>query len=247
MAENGFVWFELMTPDVKSALDFYGRVLGWTAAKFPGEGEYMIVSANGKAVGGVMSMPPGLPHPFWLGYIGVSDIDAASARFKRAGGAQHRAWDLPEVGRLALLSDPQGAPIAMIQGAGQQPSEAFSQQQPGHGNWTELHATDPDAAVAFYTDQFGWVKDVEMDMGPMGTYRIFRHGDAQIGGIMRAGEGMRPAWLYYFGVPDVNAAVTDISAVGGSVLRGPTEVPGGAKIVQARDPHGAMFAVVGPG
>lgn len=53
-------------------------------------------------------------------------------------------------------------------------------------------------------------------------------------------------WLYYFGVPSIDEAVTRITDNGGSIMHGPSEVPGGALIVQAADPQGALFALVGP-
>ena len=54
-----------------------------------------------------------------------------------------------------------------------------------------------------------------------------------------------PLWLFYFVVPDIDAAAEKVKAGGGAVLNGPMEVPGGAWIIQATDPQGAMFALVG--
>jgi uncharacterized protein len=54
-----------------------------------------------------------------------------------------------------------------------------------------------------------------------------------------------PAWLFYFTVGDIDVAVEKVKAGGGMVLNGPMEVPGGAWIIQATDPQGAMFALVG--
>ena len=248
MSADSFVWYELVTSDVDAALAFYGELLGWEAREFPGgEHRYVIVSAKGKGVGGVMALPEGMSQPFWMGYVGTRDIAAALARLADAGGRVHRGpWDIPEVGRLALVTDPQGVGIALIQGASDRPSEAFDQRSPGHGNWHELRTTDPDAALAFYARQFGWTKGEALDMGPMGTYRLVEADGVRIGGIMRAPEPARPMWLYYFGVESVEGAIARITAGGGTVLHGPGEVPGGALIVQARDPQGAAFALVGP-
>jgi predicted enzyme related to lactoylglutathione lyase len=243
-----FVWYELVTSDIDAALAFYRPLLGWESQDFPGSGErYAVISANGKGVGGIMALPAGMSEPFWMGYIGTPDIDKAIVGFMAAGGKMHREpWEIPNVGRLALVADPQGAGLALIQGASDQPSEAFSQQLPGHGNWNELHTSDPAAAFAFYSAQFGWTKGDAMDMGPMGTYQIFRFGDVQAGGMVKAREGQRPAWLFYFGTPSIRSAVSRIAENGGTVLHGPSEVPGGALIIHARDPQGALFALVGP-
>jgi uncharacterized protein len=155
-------------------------------------------------------------------------------------------WDIPMVGRLAVLADPQGAALAMIQPASSHPSEAFNQALPGHGNWSELRVADPVAAFTFYAGQFGWTAGEAMPMGEMGVYQIFKDGEAMIGGMMRLMGDGSPGWLFYFGVEKIDAAVERVTAAGGTILHGPVEVPGGAFIVQALDPQGAAFAVVGP-
>jgi predicted enzyme related to lactoylglutathione lyase len=248
MTANGFVWYELVTKDIDAALAFYGSVLGWESTDFPGgEQRYAIVSAKGKGVGGVMTLPCEMP-PCWIGYVGTPDIDQAAARVTAAGGTVQRGpFEIPTVGRIALITDPQGAGLALFQGASDRSSEAFNQALPGHGNWHELRTSDPVAGFAFYAGQFGWTKGEAMDMGPMGMYQIFKSGDAQIGGMMKGMESEPPSWLFYFGTENVPGAIKRITDGGGTVLHGPVEVPGGAQIVQARDPQGAMFAVVGPG
>jgi predicted enzyme related to lactoylglutathione lyase len=194
-----------------------------------------------------MALPEGMSQPFWMGYIGTSDVNGTVDRFTASRGNLHRGpWEIPGVGKLALVSDPQGASLALIQGASDRPSEAFDQQRPGHGQWNELHTTDPAAAFEFYATQFGWTKGDAVDMGSMGTYQIVKAGDAQIGGMVKAREGMRPTWMYYFGTENVHAAITRIESAGGTVRHGPSEVPGGALIIHAQDPQGAMFALVGP-
>jgi len=80
----------------------------------------------------------------------------------------------------------------------------------------------------------------------MGTYQIFSIGGAAAGGMFNK-PPMVPVtfWLYYINVGDFDAAVERLKAGGGSIVNGPMEVPGGSWIVQAKDPQGAMFALVG--
>ena len=247
MSANTFVWYELVTSDIDAALAFYGKVLGWTAQDFPGgEGRYVIVSAAGKGVGGVMALPDGMRHPFWMGYVGVENADAAVTKLEGAGAKIHRRMEIPEVGRIALVADRQGAGFAIIQGASDRPSEAFSQHMPGHGNWHELHTTDWEDAFDFYAGQFGWTKNDAIPMGEMGTYQLINIGDTRAGAMFNDPNMPQPMWLYYFGTPDIDAAVDLVNGNGGKILFGPQEVPGGAFIVNVSDPHGAMFALVGP-
>jgi hypothetical protein len=102
-----------------------------------------------------------------------------------------------------------------------------------------------DRELAFYSRLFGWTKDRVHDMGPMGAYQTFATGCAPCGGVTKAcAQVPHPCWNYYIAVDDVAKAADRAAARGGQVLQGPMEVPGGAWIVQARDPEGAHFAMV---
>lgn len=118
MSETGmFFWNELMTPDVEEAKAFYGRVFGWTAhtAEMPGGGEYTSFMQGEAHAGGAMAPPgPGIP-PHWMPYVRVEDADAAAAAAVEAGGQVcQAAFDVPTVGRIAVLQDPAGAVFAVI-------------------------------------------------------------------------------------------------------------------------------------
>ncbi len=249
MSAKNFVWYELLTTDVGAALAFYRGVLGWTTEPFPGEGgqDYMICLAHGRGVGGVMARPEGAPYPpFWLGYIGTQDIDGDVARFAEGGGTVHRGpWDIPNVGRLAVVGDPQGAALAFIQGPADRKSEAFDPGKPGHGAWHEYHAADLPSAVDFYSGQMGWTKGEAMDMGPSGIYQIFKSGETQIGGMVRGMPGVPPSWVYYFATESVGAAAGRVRDGGGTIVVEPCQIPGGGWILMAKDPQGAFFALVG--
>jgi len=247
MADN-FVWYELCTNDADGAKAFYGKLFGWTTTRFGGEGapDYQILEMAGKGVGGMMPLPEGMPKPFWLGYVGVADADDAIDKAKAAGATVHRVLDIPNVGKIGLVNDPQGVGYAFIQGYSDRKSEAFDQARPGHGNWHELYSPDPVAGFEYYAGQYGWTKGRTMPMGEMGDYQLFQADGVDIGGMMRAQGPTPPGWLFYFGVPDIDEAVEAINANGGTVLNGPMEVPGGAWIVQLTDPQGAMVAAVGP-
>ena len=249
------VWFELATGkgDLAAAGDFYGAVLGWRIADSGMEGfAYHLAASDGDMVAGMMEMPgdaAGMP-PNWMLYFGVEDADRAAADIRAAGGKIFREpADIPGTGRFAIAADPQGAPFGILR---PEPMEdggetrAFDQRKAGHGNWTELMSTDPEAGFAFYAALFGWTAGEAIDMGGMGTYRLFRHDGQDIGGMMGLGNAPQPCWLAYFGVNGVGPAIARIRDAGGSVRHGPQEVPGGAHIAVATDPQGAWFAVVGP-
>ena len=240
-------WYELMTPDPTGATAFYGHALGWTIADagMPGF-DYRLASAGADMVAGIM---PGAPAA-WMIYLTVTDCDKAAKAVTKAGGAvRHAPTDIPGTGRFAILADPEGAAFGILAPLSDD-SRAFDQKQAGHGNWHELMTSDPKAAMAFYGKQFGWKPSASMDMGAMGSYDLFRHAKTDIGGMMRQAPGMpgpdHPFWLPYFGCDGIEAAIGRVNAAGGRVHHGPQDVPGGAVIMVAEDPQGALFALVGP-
>jgi hypothetical protein len=250
MASN-FVWYELMTSDLKAAEAFYKDVVGWTPESWPGDFPYVIMKVGDRGVTGLMTIPEearamGQP-PAWLGYVYAKDADAATEAIRKAGGTVHREpSDIPEVGRFSVVSDPQGAMFMLLspKGPDQAPLPAST---PGTVAWHELYTTDWQAAINFYSSQFGWTKDEGHDMGEMGIYQLFSVDGQQIGGMMNKPPQVPvPAWLYYFTVPDIDAAAERVKKGGGNVLMGPMEVPGGSRIIQAQDPQGAIFALMQP-
>lgn len=115
---GAFSWSELMTPDPASASAFYAALFGWTVeAMDMGTGPYHVLKAGGEAVGGIMSMPPGsrdMP-PAWGCYVTVDDVDATLARCTAMGGrVVVPPMEVPQVGRMAVIQDPQGAMLSII-------------------------------------------------------------------------------------------------------------------------------------
>lgn len=252
-SDGQFVWCELMTTDDVSATAFYRAAIGWDAEVMTmPNGRYTVLSAGAARVGGVMELPQPArdagARPGWIGYIGVDDVDTMAARVSHAGGAIHRAAeDISGIGRFAVVADPQGASFVLFKGSDGMDAPPAAGATPGRVGWHELHATDWEAAFAFYAGLFGWTKAEAIDMGPMGTYQLFATGGLPVGGMMNRTDAMpAPTWLYYFNAPKIDAAVTGVKDAGGQVIAGPHDVPGGTWIAQCLDPQGAMFAVVGP-
>ena len=249
---GSFIWYELLTTDPVAAERFYTEVIGWTASNFDGDTSgYRIFSADTVGVAGLMALPSGAAdmRPGWFGYIGVDDVDAAVSGIVAAGGAVHMpATDLAGIGRIAMVSDPQGVRFYVMRGASEQSSAAFDADPEAFGRcgWNELATTDLVAATDFYTRHFGWTQGDVMNMGAMGDYRFIDHAGITIGAMMGTPPGgPPPAWTFYFRVADVGAAMQRLTSTGGAVVHGPAEVPGGIHIVIATDPQGASFAVVG--
>lgn len=252
--ESRFVWYELMTTDVKAAADFYSKVVGWTAKDSGMAGmDYMLFHAGDSMAAGLMAQPEeskaGGSPPGWLGYVGVADVDASAAKAKGLGATVYvEPRDIPGVGRFSVIADPQGAVIALFWSDSEPPPEP-PMGTPGQFGWSELYASDWEKVFPFYEALFGWTKDQAMDMGEMGTYQLFAPAAAApaMGGMFnKPPEVPATFWLYYVNVDAIDPAVERVNANGGKVLFGPMEVPGGSFVVQCQDPQGAMFALAGP-
>jgi len=247
-----FIWYDVMTHDTKAAAAFYSDVIGWNAQehRMPDNRIYTVFSKGPTMVAGLMEIPDALcaegAKPCWSGYVATDDVDADAARITAAGGAIKRApEDIPNVGRFAVAADPGGAVFLLFKPNSEQEPKAIAPMTPGHVGWHELNAGDLDREFAFYSRLFGWTKDRAIDMGAMGTYQIFATGGAPCGGMMKGcAQARGPAWNYYFAVDSVAKAADCAHTRGAEILHGPAEVPGGAWIVQARDPQGASFAMV---
>jgi uncharacterized protein len=119
MAHGHFYWNELMTRDVEGAKSFYGTTVGWQFDGMPMEGgTYWVCKDGDQAVGGIMDMNrpdfEGIP-PHWFAYLAVDDVDARVERAKAAGAELLRPiFDVPGVGRIAILKDPTGAALGWI-------------------------------------------------------------------------------------------------------------------------------------
>ena len=119
MAHGSFIWNELMTPDVEKAKAFFAASLGWTYDPMPGVGgsTYWLAKVDGRAVAGIIShdaLPPGASTA-WFAYIEVDDVDARAAALPEQGGVLARpAFDIPGVGRIAIVQDATGAMVGWL-------------------------------------------------------------------------------------------------------------------------------------
>jgi hypothetical protein len=120
MAEHGnFYWNELLTRDVERAKKFYSDVIGWQFESMPSPmGTYWVIKMGDKPVGGLFPIGgpqfEGVPEA-WMSYLAVDDVDARVKKAQAAGAKLMRPlFDVPGVGRIAILTEPGGAGIGWI-------------------------------------------------------------------------------------------------------------------------------------
>jgi len=241
-----FVWHELNTTDVTAADDFYSKLIGWKSKPWEPNPSYTIWTLGREGRAGLYQMHelPNVvtPPPHWLVYIGTPDVDATVRQAVELGGkVVTSAADVPRVGRMAVLQDPQGAMFAV---SARIERMRWKEPQIGDFSWHELLTSNWQTAFDFYSKLFGWEKMQAIDMGPQGTYQIFGTGGHQLGGIFNGG-GMSPGgpvWVPYILVRDARKIADATRELGAMVALGPTEVPGGDLVFTGIDRQGAMFA-----
>ena len=244
---GGFVWHELMTTDPDAAIRFYSKVIGWQVEAWKGDPTYRIWTAGGAPMGGLMRLPEEARRmsapPSWLTYVFTPDVDATVRRATSLGGrVLAAARNLPDVGRFAVLADPQGAAFSVYKPAREQ--SGVKQGTPGEFSWHELATTDYRAAWNFYRALFGWEATEALDLGPAGTYWMFRSAGQGRGGIYNKPPEMPVAnWLPYILVRNADQTAETAKRLGARILMGPMDVPTGDRIAAGIDPQGAAFAV----
>jgi predicted enzyme related to lactoylglutathione lyase len=183
--------------------------------------------------------------PRWVGYVAVDDVDAKAAQICRLGGAILVAPTDSNIGRIAVVADPQGATFALVTGLTYGQQYLSELDKPGRVGWHELLAQDRTTIFRFYDELLGWQK-ADAGADPENLYEVFSAGGETIGGMLtKASSVAQPCWLYYFNVDDIGAASERVDANGGRVLQGPIALPDDSWIVRCADPQGALFALQG--
>ena len=238
-----FCWIELGTSDAAGAKKFYTDLFAWgTAEHDMGEmGTYYIFQKDGKDVAAMYQMGAdmaGIP-PNWMSYVAVASADDAVGKTKSLGGTVvNGPFDVYDMGRMAVMVDPQGGHFAVWQAATH--IGVQTRDEEGSLCWNELQARDLDAARKFYTSLFGWSsKDSP-------GYTEWHLGTNALGGMLasQAPPEVPSYWLPYFAVANCDAAAEKAQASGGHVVVPPMDIEKVGRFSVIADPQGAMFAVI---
>jgi uncharacterized protein len=259
-------WVDTSQPNPEAALLFYGGLFGWEFENVMpegSEGEYYIGRIRGGDVAAIGSVPDGAPSTaVWNSYIWVDDADQTAAKAGAAGATVvTEPFDVMDAGRMAVLSDPEGAVFCLWQARNNRGARIVNEH--GSLNFNGLATRDPKGAQAFYGAVFGW-ELLELPAGLMWTLPGYgdhleanspglREQMAQMGAPdgfidvvaavtpITAPDSETPAhWSVTFGVDDVDAAAARARDLGGEVVLGPVDAPWSRTAVIS-DPNGASF------
>ena len=261
-------WVDTSHADQEAVLPFYRAVFGWQFENvMPADAasKYFEARINDGAVAAIGATPPGDPPPArWKTYIWVDDADDAVAKARTAGGqVAVEPFDVGDFGRMAVLTDPEGATFCVWQAKEHKGATVVNEH--GALNFNGLATRDPESAQAFYGAVFGW-KILPLPFGM--AWALPGYGDhleerspglrarmAQMGppdGFIDVVAAIEPIedddsekaahWTVTFGVDDVESAVSEARQFGGEIVAGPFDAPW-SRVAVIKDPQGAIFTV----
>ncbi|MCB9918237.1 MAG: VOC family protein [Planctomycetes bacterium] len=249
MTEKGpwpgrFVWHDLMTTDAAKSKEFYCSLFGWTIDErpMPGFTYHMIVAGDG-GIGGIVE-EKAIPMSHWMHYVATLDIEASAARCRELGGTVCIGpAEIPQTGKFAVVSDPQGGYFSLFEGLPETPGVDPDAPCVGRVCWNELLTTDDGGAQSFYSAMFGW-QDAPRDLGPLGTYHVQTLGEAQVAGIMKnPAPGLPTYWVPYFFVAELEALTKRAKDLGATCHVELMPIEGIGRFSMLQDTLGACFAL----
>ena len=246
---GAFCWIELATTDQNAAKSFYGSLFGWSVKDFPMDPDnfYSMFQLEGSDAAAAYTLraeqrAQGVP-PHWMLYVAVQSADDAASRAAELGGTVLApAFDVFDVGRMAVLQDPTGATFSVWQPT--QHTGIGIAGVDGTLCWADLSTPDQARAGEFYSRLLGWTIGKE-DEGGHGYFHI-KNGEEFIGGIPPAKHRdpkSPPHWLAYFTVSDCDAAAARAKELGARFYVAPTTFEDVGRFAVLADPQGAVFAI----
>jgi len=246
-APGSFNWIELATTDQNAAKQFYGALLGWETQDFPmgPDGTYTMFKLDGRDTAGGYQIPSGMAMPpHWELYVAVDSADETAARAAGLGATIIRpAFDVFNLGRMAVIQDPTGAIFSIWQAISHIGSGIAGES--GTLCWADLNTPDRERSKSFYEALFGWSFDPGKDTSA-DPYLHIKNGPAFIGGVVPEAHRNKhapPHWLIYFQVADCDASTAKAAELGGQVYVPPMSIDATVRYSVVADPQGIVFAL----
>jgi predicted enzyme related to lactoylglutathione lyase len=245
---GNFWWADLQAKDLKAALDFYHRTLGWDfrdESDDAGTMVYRTAHIGGVGIAGIGEMQEqarasGMPST-WTNYVYVEDCEATCAKAAELGGTvMMPAMDVMDQGRMAIVLDPTGAAFGVWQPGKHTGADAVN--QPSTLTWVELYSSDVAKATQFYGSLFGWDTVASEPTSTGMEYFMWTRDGVPFAGLMPKPREMAQApdmWVTYFGVADVEAVAAEVKTAGGTIMWGPM-LTGPGTSIGVQDPQGGM-------
>ena len=243
LTQGRFVWHDLMTRDPAKARVFYTELVNWSVNEMDmGEhGSYAMFMNGETGIGGTVSLegaPDDLPS-HWINYISVHDVDASCKKAEELGGKICvPPFDIPEVGRTAVVEDPNGAVFHLYKAA---TTEAPEKERPDVGDfcWYDCLSSDVEKAKIFYGGIFGWTFEKPPFEPPFEMWIALRDGKHVAAIMAKPDDVPRSTWMSYLLVENLQASTERAEKLGAKKLMGPNPIPNIGTFNLIEDPTGA--------
>ncbi len=239
-----FIWADLVTDNVGSARNFYGKLFGW---QFMNAGDYLIAINDSHPIAGMFqkSRPPNDPKakPRWIGYISVPDVKNAEKRVTKAGGRVIAArQQFPDRGEQAVCADAEGALFGVMRTSGGDPEDFLA--EPGDWIWIQLLSRDAQKAGEFYRAVANYEVIENTSANRLNDHVLVSKGFAR--GTIRTitRTDVNPIWLPYIHVKNVSETVSKAKELGGTILVEPKADLLDGKVAVIADPTGAAVGIL---
>ncbi|NLT52149.1 MAG: VOC family protein [Ignavibacteria bacterium] len=244
-----FGWVEMGAENLDKAKQFYETVFGWTGtiAKSNSPMPYAVMNNNNGVTSGIYQLTEEMKMnkipPHWLAYIYVNNVNNTLELAVKSGGKIIQpAFDVDRVGRMAVVSDPSGAVLAIWEADEKAMEMASGKFAPC---WYELGTRDIKICEKFYADVFGWNSRKDNSMGM--EYVIFSVNETMIGGMYQIPEEMKEypsSWCIYFEVNDFERISGLAVSNGAKIIGQVMEYEKIGKFAYLQDPQGAVFSII---
>jgi len=240
-----FVWRDLVTEDPDAVKPFYAALFGWQFEEGRALGApYTLIKSGGQYIAGISKTrrpQPDQPVSQWLSFMSVADVDRAVEQTRTAGGSLVAGpLDLPNVGRGAVVLDPDGAPLGLLRSSIGDPADTAAPAL-NRFLWTEHLSRDPQASADFYAALAGFdVRKVDFGGRP---YWLLVKGRERAALLRNPIAVDRPIWLPYVRVEDPAASAARAVQLGGRVLLAPRAELRNGTLALIADPTGAVLAL----
>ncbi len=243
-----FIWADLVSSDPEASIEFYTAVFGWEI-KQTGNAEetYYHVSNNGKLIAGIVprtSDDTSDKKALWVGHISTPDIHAATTTAENLGA--HLALAPKEFGQRglhAIIRDPQGAVIGLLQSSSGDPVD--NEAGDGPWAWAQLFSTNPTKATAFYTDVFAYETKAITETSNDNDYLLRSQNTARASiAPLPASLPQRDRWVGFINVDNLKITLAKSTELGARVIYPPREQMLNGRLAIIADPNGALLGLI---
>ena len=252
-----FFWNELRTRDLEASKKFYEGAVGWTFDNESAnpQSDYWVAKSGGMPAAGIIEMNEnewkGIPD-HWFCYIAVDNVDERAQLVQENQGKQYGPlFDIPDIGRVAIVEDSSGATIGYM--TPDIPDEAmqgdWDMSPYGKFFWNELMTKEVESAKKFYSKTLDWTYD-QVPSASGGEYWVARSGTHHAAGIFEMVgaefKGIPANWFSYIAVKNIEESCNLVKKSGGKLMKPVFEVADVGKFGIIEDTCGVCFGFMEP-